>query len=51
MASTVGDELVREGFLCPICMRDLGTVSDLQRHFDDAHANEDKAVVDQLKGG
>ena len=48
MADTV--EAIREGFLCPICMRDLGTVLDLQKHFEDSHSNEDKDVVDQLKG-
>ena len=50
MATTMGDDSIREGFLCPICMRDLGTVLDLQNHFEESHSNEDKAVVEQLKG-
>ncbi|CAH1784686.1 unnamed protein product [Owenia fusiformis] len=41
---------VREGFLCPMCMQDLGTVVQLQDHFEVAHSNEDKKVVEQLKG-
>ncbi|XP_059165514.1 rabenosyn-5-like [Physella acuta] len=39
-----------EGFLCPICMKDLGTVSQLQGHFEEEHSSEDKAVFQQLKG-
>ena len=41
---------IKEGFLCPICMKDLGTVIHLQEHFESAHSNEDKAVINQLKG-
>ncbi|GFO21195.1 Rabenosyn-5 [Plakobranchus ocellatus] len=39
-----------EGFLCPICMKDLGTVSQLQGHFEEEHSSEDKAVFQSLKG-
>lgn len=39
-----------EGFLCPICMKDLGTVSQLQGHFEEEHSSEDKALFQQLKG-
>ncbi len=41
---------IREGFLCPICMKDLGSVADLQDHFEEEHAEEDKAVLKQFKG-
>ena len=41
---------IREGFICPMCMKDLGGVSDLHDHFEEAHSNEDKAVLQQLKG-
>ncbi len=41
---------IREGFLCPICMKDLGGVADLQEHFEEEHSQEDKAVLQQLKG-
>ena len=39
-----------EGFLCPICMKDLGTVSQLQGHFEEAHSTEDKAVLQSIRG-
>ena len=42
---------VREGFLCPICMQDLGSFHKLQQHFEQSHNTaEDKAVLDQIKG-
>lgn len=41
---------VREGFLCPMCMKDLGTVTMLQGHFEEEHSNEDKDVLQQLRG-
>lgn len=46
----MADPEIREGFLCPMCMKDLGGVADLQDHFEEAHSNEDKAVLQQLKG-
>ncbi|KAL3851951.1 hypothetical protein ACJMK2_015641 [Sinanodonta woodiana] len=48
MAETVRE--IREGFLCPVCMKDLGTVTQLQSHFEEAHSStEDKAVGHQIK--
>lgn len=41
---------VREGFLCPMCMKDLGTISQLQGHFEEEHSAEDKDVLQQLRG-
>ena len=41
---------IREGFLCPMCMKDLGTVTQLQSHFEEAHSSEDKAVFNHLRG-
>lgn len=41
---------VREGFLCPMCMKDLGTVTQLQGHFEEEHSAEDKDVLRQLRG-
>ncbi|XP_041350163.1 rabenosyn-5-like [Gigantopelta aegis] len=41
---------VMEGFLCPLCMKDFGTVTQLQEHFEVAHTSEDKAVFQHLKG-
>lgn len=40
---------IREGFLCPICMKDLGTVGQLQVHFENSHSTEDKAVFHSIK--
>ena len=41
---------IREGFLCPMCMKDLGTVTQLQSHFEESHSTEDKAVFNHLRG-
>ncbi|CAK8675954.1 unnamed protein product [Clavelina lepadiformis] len=41
---------IREGFLCPICVQDLGSFHKLQNHFESFHTAEDKAVFDQIKG-
>lgn len=42
---------VKEGFLCPACLKDLGDASQLQIHFTDVHqASDDKDVVLQVKG-
>ncbi|XP_005094166.1 rabenosyn-5 [Aplysia californica] len=48
-AVTMSADII-EGFLCPICMKDLGTVSQLQGHFEEEHSSEDKAVFQSLKG-
>ena len=50
MAAVTGESgLIKEGFLCPICMQDLNSVYQLQSHFEDVHGNEDKAVLQHLK--
>ncbi|XP_047475313.1 rabenosyn-5-like [Penaeus chinensis] len=41
---------VLEGFLCPICLEDLTSITQLQAHFEEQHASEDKDVVQSLKG-
>lgn len=42
---------IREGFLCPICMEDLGTVYQLQQHFEETHnSEEDSHVLQSFKG-
>ena len=44
-------EEVREGFLCPMCLKDLGDISQLQVHVADAHRSpEERDVVFQIKG-
>jgi len=40
---------ITEGFLCPICMADLGDVIQLQLHFDERHSKEDPEFVQNLK--
>ncbi|KAK2142843.1 hypothetical protein LSH36_907g00018 [Paralvinella palmiformis] len=46
----MSDVAVREGFLCPICVQDLGSIAELQKHFENSHSGEDKDVINQLKG-
>ena len=43
------EAVIREGLLCPICMQDLGTIAQLQEHFQLSHF-DDKDMIDQLKG-
>lgn len=45
-----GSADVLEGFLCPICLVDLTSITQLQAHFEEQHASEDKDVVQSLKG-
>ena len=39
-----------EGFICPICFKDLGSMYHLHGHFETDHPDEDTAIVDQIKG-
>lgn len=38
-----------EGFLCPLCMKDLKDIVQLQVHFEEVHSKEDAAFVKSLK--
>ena len=38
-----------EGFLCPICYEDLGTILGLHSHFNDKHG-EEKDILSAFKG-
>jgi hypothetical protein len=40
---------VREGFLCPICMSDLGDEIQLQVHFEEKHSKEDPIFLQSIK--
>ena len=40
---------VREGFLCPLCLKDLQSFYQLQSHYEEEHSTEDKDVKGQLK--
>uniref|UniRef100_A0A2D4LUX3 C2H2-type domain-containing protein n=1 Tax=Micrurus spixii TaxID=129469 RepID=A0A2D4LUX3_9SAUR len=39
---------VREGFLCPLCLKDLHSFQQLQSHYEE-HSSEDIDVKGQLK--
>ncbi|XP_044307166.1 rabenosyn-5 [Varanus komodoensis] len=40
---------VREGFLCPLCLKDLQSFYQLQSHYEEEHSGEDKDVRGQFK--
>jgi len=40
---------ILEGFLCPLCMKDLGDVIQLQIHFEENHSKEDQAFLQSIK--
>ena len=48
MARDFSGEEILEGFLCPICMKDLRTPSQLSAHFEEFHA-DDKDILRQLR--
>ena len=41
---------VLEGFICPICFQNLGSMVLLHDHFETAHSDEDRALLNQIKG-
>ncbi|XP_077369296.1 rabenosyn-5 [Festucalex cinctus] len=40
---------VKEGFLCPLCLKDLQSFYQLQEHYEDEHSGEERHVRGQLK--
>nr|XP_009679436.1 PREDICTED: rabenosyn-5 isoform X1 [Struthio camelus australis] len=40
---------VREGFLCPLCLKDLQSFYQLQSHYEEEHSGEDGDVRGQLR--
>ena len=40
---------VKEGFICPVCMKNLYGVAELQAHFNNSH-QEDKLIKQSLRG-
>lgn len=45
--------LDKEGFLCPMCMQDLGDANSLAIHFENYHnttSQDPTDVIDQVKG-
>lgn len=49
MTEVVDDDVVLEGFLCPICKVDFGLDLKLFLHFQEAHS-EDQDLVKSFKG-
>lgn len=41
--------LIQEGFLCPICHKDLRSANNLITHFQDIHS-EEKDILSSIKG-
>lgn len=48
MASLDDPGEVREGFLCPLCLKDLQSFYQLQSHYEEEHS-EDRDVKGQIK--
>jgi len=40
---------IKEGFLCPMCLKDLRSASLLQKHFEDSHS-DDKDTLRHIRG-
>lgn len=54
MASSYSAQLdgaaeVKEGFLCPLCLKDLQSFYQLQDHYEEAHSGDNRHVSGQLK--
>jgi rabenosyn-5 len=42
---------IRQGFICPLCMEDLGELEKLHQHVDNVHsAEETKDTINLIKG-
>lgn len=40
---------VKEGFLCPLCLKDLQSFYQLQEHYEEEHSGDDGHVKGQIK--
>ncbi|XP_068197329.1 rabenosyn-5 [Antennarius striatus] len=40
---------VKEGFICPLCLKDLQSFYQLQGHYEEEHSSDDSHVKGQLK--
>ncbi|XP_075406184.1 rabenosyn-5 [Tenrec ecaudatus] len=49
MASLDDQGEVREGFLCPLCLKDLQSFYQLQSHYEEEHSGEDRDVKGHIK--
>jgi rabenosyn-5 len=43
------DENIKEGFICPVCMKEFNIPAQLQKHFEDFHS-EDHDALRQIRG-
>jgi len=43
------DDEIKEGFICPMCMKSFNLPTDLTKHFEDFHS-EDKDALRQIRG-
>ncbi|XP_026876954.2 rabenosyn-5 [Electrophorus electricus] len=44
-----GSAEVKEGFLCPLCLKDLQSFYQLQDHYEEEHSGDNRQVGSQLK--
>lgn len=42
-------EELKEGFLCPLCLKDLQTFCQLKDHYEEEHSGDDRHVRGQIK--
>ncbi|XP_051524735.1 rabenosyn-5-like isoform X2 [Myxocyprinus asiaticus] len=49
MASLEDTAEVKEGFLCPLCLKDLQSFYQLQDHYEEEHSGDNRHVTGQLK--
>ncbi|KAM6214237.1 rabenosyn-5 [Rhynchocyon petersi] len=47
--ASLDDPEVREGFLCPLCLKDLQSFYQLQSHYEEEHSGDDHDVKGQIK--
>lgn len=40
---------VKEGFICPLCLKDLQSFYQLQEHYEEEHSGDERHVRGQLK--
>lgn len=43
------EENIKEGFICPVCMKEFSIPAQLQSHFEDLHS-EDHDALRQIRG-
>uniref|UniRef100_A0A7N8XL98 Rabenosyn, RAB effector n=1 Tax=Mastacembelus armatus TaxID=205130 RepID=A0A7N8XL98_9TELE len=46
---SINNNEVKEGFLCPLCLKDLQSFYQLQDHYEEEHSGDDRHVRGQFK--